>query len=195
MIKQGFQFLNTLCLSLKDKRVFPVRKGNKIHRTIVVLDSVKMVNNPAIRQRLIVNLLPNKNMLHDIARTTCVMMRRLVNQNISSFISYSTTFPLWVFFRGAISQMLCMTSTTSFRSSIAHFITTLRTDASSFGVSHNISSTRLFVLWSPIIFILGFFVSPVRAGRAICPTVVSRLKGILQSGQLIVIIFCLSLTL
>ena len=66
-IKQGFQFLNTLCFLCEDKAMFTRRQAHQILRTVIIFDTVQMVYNPTFWQRLIVELFPNIYVLKHIA--------------------------------------------------------------------------------------------------------------------------------
>lgn len=95
-IKQSFKFLYTFRFSLQYKAVFFARKTYQISRLIIIFYTIKMVNNPAIRKRFTVCLLPYKNMLPDITIPVGLRMFRLIYKNISRTI-YTTTFPIRVF--------------------------------------------------------------------------------------------------
>jgi len=94
-IEQGFKFLNTLSLSLKHKVVFFIRQGLKIADAVVVLDSIKMVHYPALRQWLFICLLPYKMMLKNIS-VSCPRVFRIMQIYISRFALKSATFPTTV---------------------------------------------------------------------------------------------------
>lgn len=126
MVEQSLKFLNTLCLSIKNEIMFPIRQSHKISRSIVMFDSVKMVNNPTIRQRLSISFFPNKNMLHNIAFLLGMRMRGLTDKNITTFTKCSAPFPLRVFFREAILHRLYLAGF-AHSCGFMHFATTLRT--------------------------------------------------------------------
>ena len=65
IIKQSFQFLNTLGFCLKHKMMFLARQSYKIYRAVVGWNSVKVMNMPTFRQELSVRCFPNKTMLKE----------------------------------------------------------------------------------------------------------------------------------
>ena len=93
VIKQGFQFLNSFSLSLKDKVVFPIGETNKIQRTVIIRNPIQVMNNPAFRQRFAMGLLPDKDMFCYIAITECPWVVRLVDADIASVVFIFATFP------------------------------------------------------------------------------------------------------
>ena len=95
IFKKCLQFLDTLCLRLKDKVMFLIGQGYKILRSIIVFDTVKVMNYPTFRQGLTMCLFPNKNMLENItmARSNAWMVR-LINEYIATASFTSATFPM-----------------------------------------------------------------------------------------------------
>ncbi len=126
IIKQGFQFLNTFSLSLKDKIMLPVRQSHKISRSVIMLDAIKVMDNPTIRKRLAISLFPYKDMLHHITSFVGMRMRWLAYKNIATFAESLTTFPLRMLFGRSSFQCLYLARFTHF-SRFVHFATTLRT--------------------------------------------------------------------
>ena len=89
-VKNSFQFLNTLCLGLKNKGMFLARQAYQIARAVVVSDTIKVMDYPALRQWFAVCLFPDKDMLKDISLFTCSWVVRSVYQYIARVHSAST---------------------------------------------------------------------------------------------------------
>lgn len=105
MIKQCFEFLYTLRLSLKHKVMFFVRQTYQVAGSVIMLDPVKMMNNPPRRQRFPMTLLPDKYMLSDISISICPGMFRAQNENIAILLSIKTSLPIMMLF--ASFNQLC----------------------------------------------------------------------------------------
>lgn len=93
MIKQSLKFLNSFSLDTQNQEVFPRGQGNQINGAIITLDTVQVVNNPTIGEWFIVNLLPNKNVLHHITILISPRMSEFFNMYISSTCFSSSTPP------------------------------------------------------------------------------------------------------
>lgn len=91
--KQRFQLLNTLCFSSQQKKVLFRRQRNKILGAIVVLNSIKMMNYPAFRQKLVVGLLPHQDMFTNIPPCVCSWVVREMHKYIIP-MSISATSPI-----------------------------------------------------------------------------------------------------
>lgn len=168
IVEQGFQFLNTLCLSFKNKIMLPVGQGYKVSRAIIMFDSIKMMNYPSFGQWLSVGLLPNKDVFHDIASFLSMRMRWLANINISTCTESSATFPERMFFRGSIFEMFNETFFTHIMGILMHLTTALRTyPRIMFRVSQAIFSLILSCFRASIISCNRFFLAPLNAIRAI----------------------------
>lgn len=103
IIKQCFQFLNSLCLCLKKQVVFFVRQGLKINKAIIIFNSIEMMDNPAFRKWRPMCLFPDKNMFQNIA-VVCTRMVRLINLHIALKGFNSTTFPACMIFSLPLRQ-------------------------------------------------------------------------------------------
>lgn len=177
VIKQGFQLLNPLCLSLKDKVMLPVRQSYKVSRAIVVFYSIKMVNYPAIRQRLIVRLFPDEDMFHHIASFLSMGMRWLANINISTCTESSATFPLRMLFRRARLQGFNLARFTRILSFRMHLATAYRTYTRiMFGVRQAKYPRFFSSLITAIIFCQRYCSTLFSAIRTIRLLVASRIK-------------------
>ena len=86
MIKQCFQFLNTLCLCSKHEDVFHIGQCLEIGGSVIALYSIKVVNNPSVRQGSAINLFPNHNVFPNPPQCISTMMFGLFNYNIAKFI-------------------------------------------------------------------------------------------------------------
>jgi len=83
-VKSGLQFLNTLCLRLKDKIMFLVWQGLKVAWAVIVFNAIKVMYYPAFRQRFIVCLLPYKPMFPNIPAAISPWMVRFINHYVST---------------------------------------------------------------------------------------------------------------
>lgn len=95
IIKQCFKFLNAFSFSSKDKIVLSIRQGYEVLYSVVMFNSIEMMNYPTFRQWLTIGLFPYKQMLSDMI-IKCSWMSRGINENISCFFLKSATLPLIV---------------------------------------------------------------------------------------------------
>ena len=65
-VKQGFKFLDALGLRLKDEGMMLSRESDKIYRSVILFDTIQVMNYPALRQCFVVRSLPDKYMLINI---------------------------------------------------------------------------------------------------------------------------------
>lgn len=93
-IKQSFELLNTLRFSLKHKVMLFIGQSYQVARSIIMLDPVKMMDNPPFRQRFPVNLLPNKDMLSDISVSICSAVFSAQSKNIATLLSIKASVPI-----------------------------------------------------------------------------------------------------
>lgn len=92
-IEQGFEFLYSSCLCLKDIFMFFIRQCYQVAGTVIVPYPIKMMNNPTFGQGLIVSRFPYKDMFSNIPRSlVCPGVVGFHNKNISRFFG-SPTFP------------------------------------------------------------------------------------------------------
>lgn len=96
VIKQCLKFLDTLCLSLKDKPVFYRRQGNQIRRVVIRFNSIEMVNKPTFGNWLAMGLFPDKDMLSYIT-TYSSWMVWLPNKDIT-VAGCPSPFPAFIVF-------------------------------------------------------------------------------------------------
>lgn len=97
-IKQSLKFLNTFSFSLENKIMLLVGQSHKVTYSIVVLDSIEMVNNPTIGEQLIICGLPDNDMFSDIAITIGTRVVRAEYQNIATFLAINSTLPVMMLF-------------------------------------------------------------------------------------------------
>lgn len=67
VIKESLKLLNPFGFGLKEQVMFLVRQALKIHRAVIILNPIEVVNYPTFRQRFAMSLFPNKDMLKNIA--------------------------------------------------------------------------------------------------------------------------------
>ncbi len=95
-IKQGFKFLDAFSFSLKHKIMLLVGQTEQVLGSVIILDTIKMMDYPSLRQRFAVSFFPDKNMLTNIAISISSLMVRSMNKDISR-ASYLPTFPIMMF--------------------------------------------------------------------------------------------------
>lgn len=83
IIEKRLKLLNSFCFSIQQSAMLFVRQSYEVLHPIVIFNSVKMVNDPTIRQELAVSLFPNKDMLIDVAVIICSWMVRLLQQAVA----------------------------------------------------------------------------------------------------------------
>ncbi len=125
MIKQGFQFLNTLSSCLRQKVMRFLGHAYEVFRAVIASNTIKVVNYPAIGKQFAINLFPYKDVFSNISFLTSTRMKRLTKPNITFNANGSTTLPHWVFFRRACFQILYHTSLAHL-CCFVHFPATLR---------------------------------------------------------------------
>lgn len=99
-IKEGFKVLNPFFFRWNHKQMFFTWHRLQILRAIIRLNTIKMVNNPAIRKTSIMSFFPNKNMLKNIMVFTSSWVLRLPLHHItirSKMFPPFTWIPLWPF--------------------------------------------------------------------------------------------------
>ncbi len=94
-IKQPFKFLYSLCLCLKNSPMFSIRQSQQIGWSVISPHSIKMMNNPSLRQRFAACFFPDKNMFCYIAFLIGSCVLRSFDSYIARCITLST-FPRWV---------------------------------------------------------------------------------------------------
>ncbi len=98
IIKQSLKFLDTLCFSFKQQKMFFIRQYLKICRSVITLNSVQMMDYPSLWHWFAMNLFPNKDMFKNITTTNvCSRVARIINTYITPKIN-PTTFPIVVVF-------------------------------------------------------------------------------------------------
>ena len=80
--KQSLKFLDAFSLRLKDKVVFLAWQAHQISRSIIIPDSVQMMNMPSLWQKLIVYLFPNEQMFCYVSLKS-LWVSRAIYKNIS----------------------------------------------------------------------------------------------------------------
>jgi len=102
--------------------MFARRQSHQIAEAIISLDSVQMVNYPPLWEGFAISLLPNKDMLQDIALTGSRVLR-FKKVHITIGANKSTPFPCRTIFSGLSFQPnyieLLSTFTASFRTWVA----------------------------------------------------------------------------
>jgi len=106
MIKLRLQLLYSFGLGLKNQRVFGGWEGNEIGWSIVVWNTIKVVNMPTLWQRFIVSSFPNNHMLKYISAFVCPWMTRAHKEDVSSPSSHPTSLPTISPFSSWVNSML-----------------------------------------------------------------------------------------
>lgn len=133
-MQSGFKLLYSFGFSLKQEPVFFVRQSYQINWSIIVSDSVQMVDNPAFRQGLVMCSFPYQNVFSNIAIRVSSWMTWLINENIASTLFITSTFPRRMFVTGirfkfsrlpkSFHAFTARRAVSTFRSSGAHWLTT-----------------------------------------------------------------------
>lgn len=110
-IKQCFKFSDTLSFSNEYSIVSQCRQSHQIAGSIVIFNSVQMMNNPTIRQWFAISLLPNKDMFHYIPFSICPMVLWSPYFYVT-VIGYPTAFPKWAFVSTKVGYLASATMTT-----------------------------------------------------------------------------------
>ena len=148
-IKQGLKFLDAFSFSLKDKVVFLIRQTEQVLGAVIILDAIKMVDNPSFRQWFPVSFFPNKNMLTNIAIPIGSWMLRFMNKDIPR-TSYPPTFPIMMFVF-LLNQVLhfatsppsfCLTTRTSFSEPSTNRFATIKAEFRCYSPSSLVSTIR-----------------------------------------------------
>ena len=98
MVKQCLKFLDALGFGLKHKIMFPIGECYQILWSVVILNAIKMMHDPAIRQGFIMSLFPYKYMFKHIIGFSSSGMVGGINIDISERGFNSTASPVVVFF-------------------------------------------------------------------------------------------------
>lgn len=117
IIKHSFKFLNTFCFGLKDEIMFLVRQGLQINWAIIVWNTIKVMDNPTIRQRLAVSFFPYKDVLKNVTLLFySSRMVRSIYQDIAIGSYNATTFPV----RGLMTSLELLLVYSAYSPSINH---------------------------------------------------------------------------
>lgn len=95
-LKQCFKFLNTPSLSLKYKIMFLARQCHQVIYSVIILNTIKVMYNPALGQIFPVCFFPNKNVLWNIYPMYVSRMPWTINPNISHLTFCFASLPIWV---------------------------------------------------------------------------------------------------
>ena len=108
IVQERFQFLNALGFCLKDKVMFSTWQCDEIDDSVIILDTIKMVNDITIRQGFLMIALPDKNMFLNITLIICSRMVFVLHHNITRFVFESTSSPTRM---GSMEQILFHSTT------------------------------------------------------------------------------------
>lgn len=106
IIKQRLKFLNSLGFGFKDKPMLHCGEGNKIAGSIVIFNSIKMMYNPILGQRLFVRFLPYYYVFQHITSCSSTGVGWLANSNIPITSIKFSTFPVASIFSLAKGNVL-----------------------------------------------------------------------------------------
>ena len=90
------KLLYSFRFSLKDMIMFLVGQTDQVLRTVIGFDSIKMVDDPLIRQQYAMELLPYYNVFKYIPTIICPRMLWRLNKHVSILMDGSTTSPSWM---------------------------------------------------------------------------------------------------
>lgn len=91
--QQTFKLLNASCFYPKYEVVFFVGQSLQIVGAVVILNSIKVVNNPSFGQFLAVCPLPHNNVLKDITIPICSRVLPVPYKNIAISMKRATALP------------------------------------------------------------------------------------------------------
>lgn len=98
-IEQSLKFLYPLCFSLKDKIMLLAGQALQVTWSIIICNSVEMMNHPPLGQWFAIRFLPNYNVFPNVrffGALRCPRMFRLINVDITETL-ISTPSPARVF--------------------------------------------------------------------------------------------------
>ncbi len=78
-IQKGFKFLDAFSFSLEDKVMLLVWQSLQVLRAVIILNPIKMMDNPSFRQRFSVSFFPYKSMLANITFLVSLWMLRSIH--------------------------------------------------------------------------------------------------------------------
>ena len=67
IIEKCLQFLDTLCFGIKNAVMFPIRHSKQILNSVIIPNTIKVMNCPSLWQKFTIGLLPDKSMLLHIS--------------------------------------------------------------------------------------------------------------------------------
>lgn len=111
-VNSSFQFLYPFRFGLKQEIMLLVRHCLKVLKSIIILNPIKVVNYPSVRQELTIGLFPNKPMFGNVTLPIGFRVARCPYTNITLARSRSTAFPSWVFIHCQGSKQGPITYTT-----------------------------------------------------------------------------------
>ncbi len=120
MVKQSLQFLNAFGFSGENKIMFFARQSDKINRTVIGLNPVKVMDVPSFWQWFPVDLFPYQKMFCDISYLSSTWVLGIPHQNIPIPVNNPSTFPVIPL---PVRGNICSTLDTSFRSLVFWFTT------------------------------------------------------------------------
>lgn len=152
-IKRSLKFLYSFSFSLENKTMFHIRQGNKITKTIIIFDTIQMMNYPTFWQQSAICFFPNQSMFQRISMPVSLWVCRQINKNITSSSSKSSAFPVGVLCRKPNNRTMQLTAFfTSIRSSfnLCAAINTIEVLYTRFVVTSRASLTILRTRFSAI---------------------------------------------
>ncbi len=93
LLKQSFKFLNAFCFSLEQQFMFLVLHRYQIYNSVIIRDTVKVMDYPSFWQRFSINFLPNYYMFKNIIPNLPGMVG-LIKSYITCFDFHTSTLPI-----------------------------------------------------------------------------------------------------
>lgn len=122
-IQKSLKFLDAFCFGIKYAFMFPVWQSYQIFNSIIVFDTIKMVNYPSFRQQFSISIFPNHSMFSNVSTLASKVMLWQKDKDITPIAMCPTAFPrrgLFPFRKIMLAQfprlphLLCPASPASF---------------------------------------------------------------------------------
>ena len=96
MVEESLQFLNAFCFSLKKEIMFVIGHSYQVLWSVIVSNTIEVMNYPSLWQRFLVSLFPDKNVLKDITISRCSMVFRHIYLDITKRSLMLATLPITI---------------------------------------------------------------------------------------------------
>ena len=124
IFEKCLKFLNTFSLCCKNKIVFSFGQTNQINQSVIIFNTIKVMNNPTPGDRVSISSLPNQAMFWNI------MISRLIYKNIPIPTLIFTPFPSGMSFAICKPHAPCLftgTTTATLCNTIRYLLSAINT--------------------------------------------------------------------